>query len=369
VTTMTDIRTQLKDPRRRNLAILAGVAIVTVVLAVLGLAHQASLTARHENPELFFPGLDTRIRDVAQIRIRSKKGAVDVVFKPARSWVVASQDDYPASHEQVHQTLVALATLTTLERKTARADWFPYVDLVAPEQGGNGTEITLYDEHGATIASVITGKSVDIGDPDGAVGLFVRRPGETQSWLARSFFEPKSAPGDWLDKDVMSIDRARIQETDVDPISGPFYVVRRDKASDADFKLTEVPKGRELAYDGAPDTVAAAVADFSFDDVKPARYLDFSDPAHTARLISKTFDGLIVSVNVIQVGQNYWATISAEGTTSDARNEAREIDARASGWAYKLPASKGQQFMTPLESLLKPKGATAASTGAPPAAQ
>ena len=363
---MTDIRARLKDPRRRNLAALVGIAILTVVLAILGVAHQASLTARRENPEVFFPGLDTRIRDVAQIRIRSKKGVVDVVFKPAKTWVVASQDDYPASHEQVHATLVALASLETLERKTARADWLPYVDLVAPESGGNGTEITLFDERGAQIASVVTGKSVDIGDPDGAIGLFVRRPGETQSWLARSFLDPKADPGDWLDKDVLTVDRARIQETDVDPVTGSFYVVRRDRASDADFKLTEIPKGRELAYDGAPDTVAAAAADFSFDDVKPARTFDFSDPAHTARLITKTFDGLIVSVNVIQAGKDYWATISAEGTTPEAKTEARAIDARASGWAYRLPASKGQQFMTPLESLLKPKGAAAASPGAPP---
>jgi hypothetical protein len=358
---MSDIRTQLNDPRRRNLAILAGVALVTLLLAVLGLTHQAGLTARHENPEAFFPGLETRLADVTQIRIRSKKGVIDVVFKPARTWVVASQEDFPASHEQVHQTLVTLATLTTLERKTARADWLPYVDLVSPAEGGNGTEITLLDEKGETIASVITGKSVDIGDPDGAIGLFVRRPGDTQSWLARSVLEPKAALADWLDKAVMTVDRARIQETHVDPQSGPFYVVSRDKPSDADFKLNEIPKGRELAYDGAPDTVAAAVADFSFDDVKPARNFDFNDP-HVARIITRTFDGLTVSVNVIQAGQDYWATVSADGATPEAKDEARQIVARASGWAYKLPVAKGQQFTTPLESLLKPKGVASAPT-------
>jgi hypothetical protein len=33
---------------------------------------------------------------------------------------------------------------------------------------------------------------------------------------------------------------------------------------------------------------------------------------------------------------------------------ARTIDARTSGWAYKLPPYKGHQLMTTLESLLKP---------------
>jgi len=37
-----------------------------------------------------------------------------------------------------------------------------------------------------------------------------------------------------------------------------------------------------------------------------------------------------------------------------AAKEAAAINARASGWAYKLPAYKGQLFMTTLDNLLQP---------------
>ena len=358
----------LADPRRRNLAVLAGIAVVTILLAVLGVLHQESYSKHRERPEPFFPSLLAHGgRDIAHIRIRSKQGVVDVVFKPEKTWVVANKDDYPASFEQVRATVVALANLTALEKKTARADWLPYVDLVAPEQGGNGKEITILDDKGAVMASIITGKSIDIGDPEGHIGLFVRRPGETQSWLASAVAEPKTDLGDWLEKQVMTIDRARISEAVVDPTSGPSYTVYRDKQSDADFKLNEIPKGRELSYPAAPDAVAAAVVDFSFEDVKPSRDFDFSDSAHTARVVTKTFDGLTVTVNVIRQGLDFWATVSAEGSSPDARNEAMQINARANGWAYKLPAFKGQQFMTPVESLLKPIGGTTATLPPPPA--
>lgn len=360
----TPLSAVLDDPRRRNLAILGGVAVITILLAVFGLAHQASFEARHDKARPFFPNLVHRVGQIAHIRIQSKKGTIDVVFKPEKTWVVTTKDDYPASHDQVRATVVALGTLTTLEKKTARPDWLHYVGLDSPARGGDGTEITLLDDKGGVIASIITGKTADIGDPEGAVGLFVRRPGDTQSWLARSFAEPKSDISDWLEKQVMTIDRARISEADVDPLSGPSYVVRRDKPNEADFKLMEIPKGREVSYDGAPDGVAAAVVDFAFEDVKPARDFDFSNPFRAARVVTKTFDGLVVTVNVIQQGQDYWATVSAEGTGPDARTEAREIDAHASGWAYKLSASKALQFMSPLESLLKPKGG---ATAPPPA--
>ena len=342
------------DPRRRNLAIMAAVALVLIVLAVLSLARQADEVAPHETHELFFPNIDSSDHKIAHIQIRSKAGVIDVVFKPERGWVVASHDDYKANFDEIQRTAIGLANLTTIQKKTARPDWFRYIDLVAPEQGGNGKEIILWDEKGAVIASLITGKAADIGDPGGAIGLYVRRSGESQSWLVRSVFEPKSDPGDWLDKNVMSIDRARIAQVDVDPLAGPSYVVRRQKPADTDFTLAELPKGRALSYDSAPDGVAASVVDFSFDDVKPAKTFDFSDPAHTARVTTKTFDGLTVGVTLIQQGKDYWATVSADGANPDAQKEARAINANASGWAYKLPPFKGQQFTATLESMLKP---------------
>lgn len=364
---MIDARAFFHDPRRRNLAILAGIALVMVLLAVVALVRQADEVAPRDVALPMFPNLahEAAQGEVAQIRIQSRKGILDVVFRPEKGWVVASHDDYPASFEQARETVIGMAALVAIEPKTARADWLHYLDLVSPLQGGNGTLITLMDDKGAVLASLITGKTTDIGDPSGAIGLFVRRPDDPQSWLARSVFEPKNDPADWLDKHVMSVDRARIAETDVDPLTGPSYVVRRDKPSDADFKLAELPKGRELAYDGAPDGVAAAIVDFTFDDVKPAKNFDFSDPAHTARVVAKTFDGLTVTVSVIQQGADYWATVSAEGAPNspDAKKEAREIDAHASSWAYKLPAFKGQQFTTTLESLLKPVSPAAPKAG------
>lgn len=359
---MADISRFLDDPRRRNLAILAAIAGVAVILAVWSLVHEASLLAPPRPVQAFFPDLASQARDIAQIRIRSKQGTVEIAFRPEKGWVVASHDDYPAAFDQVRQTIIGLESLTTIEPKTARPDWLPYVDLDSPARGGRGTLITLENDKGAVLASVIAGKTTDIGDPGGAIGLFVRRPGDPQSWLARSVFEPKSDPAGWLDRQIMDIDRSRIAEADVDPVSGPSYVVRRDKPSDADFVLAEIPKRREVSYPGAPDGVAAAVVDFTFDDVRPAREFDFSDPAHVARVVTRTFDGLTVAVSVIQEGQDYWATVSAEGTGVDSRKEARQINAHAAGWAYKLPAYKGLQFMTPLENLLKPVGRAAALT-------
>ena len=269
------------DPRRRNLAILAAVAIVMSLLAIVTLMEQARETAPHYRQETFLPGLAAHAGEVAHIRIASKTGEIDLALKRA-GWVIANHDDYPASFDQVHQTVVALAALLTLQPMTARPDLLHYVGLDAPPRG-DGTEISLTGNTGDDLASLIVGKTQDIGDPSGAIGLFARKRDTTQSWLVRSPYEFKTDLGDWFDKDVVNIDRARIQETDVDPASGVSYEVRREVPSDAGFKLIEVPKGRDVA-DGATDGIATAITGFTFDDVKPENFLGHlpGDPGSAA---------------------------------------------------------------------------------------
>jgi hypothetical protein len=352
----------LADPRRRNLAVLAAIALVSFLLALGAVWMQSSESAAPPQTE-FLPGFAKHVREAARIHIVSKAGAFDVTFKPEKGWVVPQRSDYPASYDVVERTLVGLAALRTIEPKTARPDWLHFLGLDAPPKG-DGILIAVADDKGRPLAALIAGKSEDIGDSTGATGLFVRHPDENQAWLVRSVLDPRPALSDWLDKTVMDVDRARIREVDVDPAGSPSFVVARAKPSDADFTLTPVPGGKSLGDPTAPDGVASAITEFGFDDVRLARDFDFNNPATSARLVTKTFDGLVVTAHVVKMGEDYWAAISAEAAAPnlpDATKEASTINAHASGWAYKLPAFKGQLYMTTLDSLLK------APAAAPPA--
>jgi hypothetical protein len=334
--------------------VLGAIALLTVVFAVLALWQQAESLAPKYTPELFFPKLKDQVTSIQSIHIVSKKtGTVDIALTANGDWVLPGRNSYPASMEEIKKTVVALAYLEKLEPKTNRADWLHRVGLDDPAKGGDGTLFAFLDDKGKTIASIILGKSQDIGDPSGAVGIFARDPNSTQVWLTKSVVELSGDPSAWVAKDVLNIDRSRIQETDITPESGPAYVARRNAPSDAEFSLVPLPKGRELADPSAASGVAAAIVGFTFDDVKAEGGFDFSKPA---RVVTKTFDGLAVTTQIIQEGPDYWAAISAEAAPgkADAAKEAAQINARTHGWAYKLPAYKGQLFTTALERLLKP---------------
>jgi hypothetical protein len=347
------------DPRRRRLIVLGSIALVSVIAVGGVIWQQAREAASRPAQTEFLPGFAGEVRNVAHLHIASKQGAFDVVFVPEKGWVVPQRADYPANFDLVQRTRVGLAALQTIEPRTARKDWLHFLGLDSPPLG-DGVLITASDDKGKVLAQIIAGKSEDIGDPSGATGLFVRRPGENQSWLTRAVFEPRAALNDWLDKRVLDVDRARIQAVDVDPAGSASYSVSRAKPSDADFTLAPLPKGKAPSDPTVPDGVAAAIADFGFDDVAPARTLDFSNPATHARVTTRTFDGLRVTVLVTHPANAYWAEVSAEAlnpTDHENIKEAAQINAHASGWAYKLPAFKGQLFMTTLDDLLKPPAA------------
>jgi hypothetical protein len=347
------------DPRRRRLAILAVLAVLLLVWSVVALWQQSEQLAPKYRPSPMFPDLPHQAREVKRIHIVAKSGTFDVAFKPNKGWVITSRNDLPASFEQVNRTVVGMASLETLEPKTARADWLHYLDLGTPPKG-DGVLISLMNAKGETLAAVIAGKSENIGDQSGAGGLFVRKPDSTQTWLAKSVFEPKSNVSDWYDKSLIDIDRKRIAETDVTPAGSPAFTVKRDRPKDATFKLQNVPAGREVAFPGVTDGVATAIVGLTFDDAKPAKSFDV---AKASRVVTRTFDGLTVTLQTMQQGEDYWTTVSAQADPGKpaAAREAQAINAKTSGWAYKLPPYKGQQLTSKVDSLLKPLNAAKGS--------
>jgi hypothetical protein len=342
----------LSDPRRRRLTFLAAVSVVLVVLAVLALWRQSEQLAPRYHPAPMFPDLPHQAQTVSRIHIAAKNGSFDVVQKPGKGWVIATRNDIPASFEQVNHTVIGLATLETLEPKTARADWLHYLNLDAPPKG-SGVLVELYDNRGQKLAAVITGKSEEVGGPSGASSLFVRKPDSDQTWLARGNLEPKGDVADWYDKALVNLDRSRIAETSVTPPDGPGLTVRREKPSAPDFRLVNMPAGREPADPGTANGLGSALTDLSFDDAKPASSFDFSK---ATRFVSRTFDGLVIVVRTVKKGQAYWATVFAQAPPGKPAlaKQAGAINGKTAGWAYKLPPEKGQQVTASLESVLKP---------------
>ena len=344
------------DTRRRNLAILGGITVLFVVLAVIAVLQQASSLAPKFEPRPFFADLAEHVNDLGEIAITSKSGTFHVRLNQGK-WIIVEKGGFPADAGQARSVAVGVAVLTTLEPKTNRADWLNYVGLGAPDKGGDAIDVKLTDTKGQPMAEVLVGKTQGTVDELGRTALYVRKPNENQTWLARGNLAPKPNAADWLDKNVIAIARDRVKGATVTPPTGPAYTLSRDSKDQQDFKLLDTPPGRQLSFEGSPDGVGSALIGFDFDDVAKADQFDFSKAPQS---VTHTFDGLDATVKIATKGMDHWATISAAGTNPMTQNEAMAINARLAGWAFKLQPSKVDQFLAARETLLKPPGGPAA---------
>lgn len=342
----------MMDFRRRNLLVLGAAAVVSVALAAGALMLEARQGESHFTPGEFLPGFSAQVKNAARIHIVSHSGAFDVVYSAAKGWTLPAKGDYPADFNQVRRTLIGLAALQTVEPKTARADWLSYIGLDTPPKG-NGMEITVSDASGHTIASVITGNSAQLEDPSaGGSGVFVRHPGDNQSYLARTVFTPQGELQNWVETNVMSMNFARVNSLTITPFQGPPITVSREHASDLNYKLDGAGPPKDMAPDTATiNQIPDLVTDFAFTDVKPQSQVDFSKGAHLA---AHTFDDQNIRMDAAMVNGNVWVRISAQpdpGTPTMQKQEAATINAKAANWAYELATNKGKFFSMKRDAL------------------
>ncbi len=334
------------DSRRRTLAVIGGAALVFAALAAIVLWQRAAEGVARYTPVTFLPGFEQKAKDAARIEIRGHDGSFAVALTP-QGWVLPDRGNYPANFDQVRQTLISLAQLTTIAPKTSRPDWLHYLALDDPPRG-LGTELTVKDAGGAVLARLVFGNDEEVG---GGSAVFVRHPGENQSYLARAVFPLHGAVANWLKAGLFDMGPGRLQEVVVTPASGPGYTVGRMFGAQPVTMLK--PAG------GTPDPqiidgLGFAVAAFTVSDVKPASGMDFKG---ATKVEAHSFDGLAINLSVIRQGEEYWAMVTAGAAPrapAAIAQEAAAVNARTSGWAFRLPPEKGALLMTSLQRLMTP---------------
>jgi hypothetical protein len=92
--------------------------------------------------------------------------------------------------------------------------------------------------------------------------------------------------------------------------------IYKDRKEDTNFKLADMPEGRELKYPSSPDAVAGALSYMSMDDVKPADQVDFNalppGPGNDiATAEYRTWDGVVIVARAAKIGDRTWVKFEA----------------------------------------------------------
>ena len=333
----------------RSLILLAYATAALVAIAIVVLASGDRGVSHAAPGQSAFPALAARLGDVASVTV-SRDGTTMTLIRDGDNWLVAEKGNYPANVAKISQIVRAMADLTLVEPKTQNPDLYPRLEVEDP---GNGKSplVAVKDNSGGDLAQAIVGKRRYDRLGAGNDGVYLRKPGEAQSWLARGTLDPSGDAASWLDRQIIDISEKKIAKVTLTQADGSKLVISRS-APEAKFAVEDTPADAKFKSETATSGPATALETLDLDDVKPAGELPVPDK-DVATASFTTFDGLTVDLRLMERDKTDWIAISAAGSGSAEAN-AKKIEEKVSHWTYAIPAYKANLLKTKLADLVEP---------------
>lgn len=343
--------------QQRGFILLAGAAAISAALAAYAVTAGNRMVGTAPSGERALPGLAQKLPDISSIALfRSDLKATFI--RRGEGWVAAEKDGYPADTGKIGKLALGLADLELVEPKTRRRDLYPRLDVEKPGTG-KSTLVTVKGRSGMTLAALIVGKERHDRLGTGMNGVYVRKPGRPQSWLAAGSLDVSAKLSRWLDRKILDVPQARVARVGLAAPDGTTLVIARLSAG-APFGVEGAPAGAKLKAQDAIAEPAGALEGLELDDVAPAAKLP--PPAQGIWHASyHTFDGLDLRLTLFEHNKHSWVAVAASGS-GKAAPEAKEISARVSGWSYRIPSYKAEPLKKKLADLI----VTPASASPPP---
>jgi hypothetical protein len=335
--------------QKRGFILLAAATLALLILAIVAIASGDRGVSRAAPGERALPALAAKLGEVGSVGI--KRNALSLTFvRDGDNWFVAEKGNYPAAAGKVRQIVLAMADAVLVEPKTQKAEFYPRLDVEDPGNG-KSTLVTLKDKSGGTLAEMIIGKRRYDRLGTGTDGIYVRKLGDTQAWLARGSLEFSDQLSSWLDRRILDIPEKRIAKATLTQADGTMLVISRAKPEDK-FMVEGAPADAKFKSETTTSEPAMALETLDLDDVKPAAEMPLPDKDVVAASFT-TFDGLTVDARLLDKGDMHWVALSAAGSGA-AEAEAKAINDKASRWTYAIPSYKAAQLKMKLADMLEP---------------
>jgi hypothetical protein len=342
--------------RTRTTLVLAAAGAAVLALGLIYGTGPGEKTNEAPQGRLVFPDLAPKLAAATRLELTHKGTTLEIARKdtaPDTIWVLPARGNYRAVQDKVRELLANLTELRLDEPRTSDPSEYARLGVEDPKDKSAGsTLLRVLDAKGGVIAALVVGHSQTAarGSLD---TLYVRRPDATQAWLADGRLAVSTDAQDWLDRDIVNIDAAKVASVTVTRDGQTLNFARKDN------KLTlTAPADHPKLDDFKVDEVSRALSNLMLEDVKQAP----APGTPLGRAVVTTTDGMTVTADVNKSGPAIWATFTAEG-----KGDAAALEAKVKGWAYEIGSWKEQALVPTLDDLKAPapSPAPAASPATP----
>lgn len=346
----------------KHLTILAIITLLMVLVTAIIVSQNQQKTPTSSTP-LVFPSLAEKVNEVATIHVATKADHFTLV-KGDKYWGLQEKHQYPVNMDKVSQLVLGLSALKILEAKTANPELYSKLgveDITAED--AQSVLFTLKDSADQTLASLIVGNH-QIAKIDATQREFyLRKAEDKQTWLAIGTLPVDKQPTQWLDKQILDIESARVQQVKVIHPEGEQVLIFRDTKDNEDYQLADLSAHMKIKSMYTLKQLAGTLADLQMHDVTIPSEVTFSQDAHTQAVFT-TFDGLEITITLVEQEDKYYTQLTAafvpEAIVGDTKENSTETDSTAKvthtpeqvkaeaetlqsklkGWVFEVPSYK-----------------------------
>lgn len=348
----------------KSFTTLAGATAISLAMAVWAIGARDMPVATVQANTPLFPGLLDRVNEISKVKLISPGGKLTISAADG-GWKLAEKGGYPVESQQVRDLVLALANLQLVEAKTADPKLLKRLELEEPEvDGAKSRSIELDDQTGTALAAAVVGKPKPDLYGGGRGGVYVRRAGEDQAWLAAGEIQLPTDALSLLNHEVIDVPTDQVAAVTLQPVGAvPVRLQRPDAKTQTFTTDAALPDGRALDTSKV-EQLAGSLANLTLEDVKPVAELMMPAEAPKARF--ETFDGVAIDVTIARLGEDdtveNWLEITVaaaapatagEATTPDsAVTRAAAMRAKTEGWAFKVAPYVADGLHDGLDQLL-----------------
>ena len=295
--------------------VLIAAAVIALAAAWYINSSNAPQTGVSAQAQPVLSELHEHVNDVNAITLTGAGDKVLVTLKRgADGWSIAEKSGYPADLAKIREFLIKLDQATLTEAKTSNPKLYGELG-VDDVKDAKSTGVLV------TLGGLAKPLAIIIGNYNGAGGggTFVRRAGEAQSWLAGGNLTAAKTITDWEQRNLADIASTRLHSVTLTNPDGKVLKVYKDAQGDANFKVADVPKGREVASEFVANELGSVLSGLNADDVFAAK--DMAPPDKAWKDEYAAFDGLTIS-----------ATGWEQGGKDHAQFVARLDETAANAW-------------------------------------
>lgn len=284
-----------------------------------------------------FPDLASRLQTAAEVDVVAK-GVTTRITRSGAQWGLADRGGYRIQQDKLRELLTGLTELRITEPRTSDPTQYDKLGVDDPNSAaGTANLLRVLDAQGKPIAELITGHRRVRTAGNLPESLYIRRPGEAQSWLAEGRLPVDADAQLWLERDVVNV-----AAKDVVKIltSRPESTLQFDR--DGDKMALTAPVEHPKLDEYRLEDVFRGLEQVTLSDVEPA-----SKPREgkVGVAIYTLADQTVITITLFRADKDIWATFDATG------GRAASLQPALAGWRFQIGAWKEKTYLPVLDDL------------------